>query len=78
MNGDRFSFTIVVTRNFIQDFINSIRNVIGADLPSYEERIQESIASLYDRISSPVLWFRLQITEVTSGAVIITIYGEYR
>ena len=76
---ERFSYTKVITRNFIQDFINSVRNFLGADLPNYEERINGAIRYLYGRIDDlKITWYRLEITEITDGAVAIIIYGEYK
>ena len=78
MGKIRFSKTEVITRNFILDFTAKIRNIFGGNIVEYEKNINKTTAKLLSELDNykKVHWFRLQVDEVTNGAIMITIYGE--
>lgn len=69
--------TRVYTRNFIDDFISKIRNLVGARLIAYEQMIQkaaeEAIKEAKEKGAKEV---KVQITEFSNEAICILIYGE--
>jgi len=69
----------VVTRNFIADFIASIQNLAGKRMRTYERMMDEGINACWKDIADQkikVKWYRVQITDLSTGAIAIMIYGE--
>ena len=78
MGKIRFSKTEVITRNFILDFTAKIRNIFGGNIVEYEKNINNTTKKLLADLDDykKVHWFRLQVDEVTNGAIMITVFGE--
>jgi len=69
--------TKVVTRNFIMDIVSSIQNTFGMNLTSYEKMVDNGMKQIQEEIKDIKLeWFRYEITQLTNGALSITLYGE--
>lgn len=70
--------TKVQSRNFIADFGSSIRNIIGGRLKAYERMLNDAIKEATDELVAEypsVKDVRMQITELTSAAICVTVYG---
>ena len=70
--------TKVISRNFVTDFLSSLKNIIGGRLKSYEEMIDRTLSEVskefykkYPRAKD----IRIEFTEFTGGAMAITIHG---
>lgn len=73
------TITKVVTRNFILDIIAKYQNLLGMNLTSYEKMVQRGIKQITDHLEKDKVklsWYRYEITQLTNGAVSITIYGD--
>lgn len=69
----------VVTKNFIADFIAVVQNFLGLNLVSYESLIDKGMEQINKEITDKKLkmkWFRLEITELTNGSLVLLYYGE--
>ena len=75
---EKFSITRVVTRDFITDFIQIIRNLFGLRLTGYEEIINKNINELIQSAEKKynISWWRLSVNPLTHSAIMITMYGE--
>lgn len=77
----QYTLTKVVSRNFIMDFLASFQNLVGANLTSYEKMIAKGMKQIKDEMKKNkinLVWFRYEVTQLTNGAVSITIYGEMK
>jgi len=73
----QFTITKVVTRNFIMDIIASMQNFLGMNLTSYEKMVQKGMEQIQEELGEIKLnWYRYEITQLTNGAVSITLYGD--
>ncbi len=74
----RFSITRVVTRDIVTDSFQGIRNFFGMRLRGYEKLLNKQINEIIEFAESQhkIKWFRLSINPLTTGSVMITIYGE--
>lgn len=73
------SITKVVSRNFIMDMVARFQNFVGLNLTSYEKMVDKGMKQIQDHIKDNRLklkWYRFEITQLTSGAVSITMYGD--
>ena len=73
------TITKVVSRNFIMDIVSSFQNMIGTNLTSYEKMIDRGMKQISDQLEKDKIklkWYRYEITQLTSGAVSITLYGD--
>ena len=71
------TITKVVSRNFIMDFVAKFQNLVGANLTSYEKMVDKGMKQIQEEIKSKKLkWYRFQITQLTNGAISITMYGD--
>lgn len=71
--------TKVVSRNFIMDFVSKFQNAIGLNLTSYEKMINEGMDQVQKEIKKRRLklkWYRYEISQLTSGAMVIMLYGD--
>ena len=69
----------VVSRNFIIDLVTIIQNFFGANLSGYEKMIKRANKQIMDEIKSQKLklsWYRMEITQLTNGAMAVMLYGE--
>lgn len=75
----KFNLTRVVTKDIITDSFQGLRNFFGMRLRGYEKMINKNISELIEEadLKYKPLWYRLSINPLTSGSVMITIYGEY-
>jgi len=78
MKKETFSLTRVVSRDFITDWFQSLRNMFGLRLRGYESRINNTLKEMLVEMNSRYnpLWFRISIDPLIGGTVMITIYGE--
>ena len=73
------NITKVVSRNFILDMVASFQNIVGLNLTSYEKMVNKGMDQIKDELKEKKItleWYRYEITQLTSGAVSITLYGD--
>ena len=73
-----FQMTRVITKDIVTDAFQGIRNFFGFRLRGYEKMINKHIDELVEEMElkyKNVSWWRLSINPLTTGAVMITIYG---
>ena len=59
------------------DIIANVQNFFGMNLTSYEKMVDKAILQIKEELKDKELsWFRYEITELGSGALSITLYGE--
>ena len=69
----------VVTRNFIADFIASIKNVFGGRISQYENMVNDAQKSMWNELDDEGIklkWWRIEISQLTNGALVIMLYGD--
>ena len=69
----------VVTKFFIIDVINSVKNALGMRLTKYEDMITKAQKEIWDEIREEKInlkWYRYEISQLTNGAMTIMLYGE--
>jgi hypothetical protein len=73
----QFHINKTVTRNFILDIVADMQNFFGMNLTSYEKMVDKAMSQIKEELKfkNPE-WFRYEITELGSGALSITMYGE--
>jgi len=74
-----YTITKVVTRNFIMDWVAMFQNMVGLNLLSYEKMVQNGMQQIQDQMEKDKIkldWYRYEITQLTNGAVSITLYGD--
>ena len=78
----QFIITRVATRHFVSDMFQSIRNMFGLRLRSYEELIKinhaEMIKEMEIKYGNKVLWYRISFNPLTNNTVMINLYGELK
>ena len=75
----QITITKVVSRNFIMDIISTMQNMFGLNLTSYEKMVDKGMEQIKEELSNKELnWYRYEITQLTSGAVSITLYGDLK
>ena len=76
----QITITKVVTRNFIMDIVSSMQNFFGLNLTGYEKMIDRGMEQIKQELEneSDLNWYRYEITQLTNGAVSITLYGEVK
>ena len=75
----QYTTTKVVSRDFITDFIASFQNMIGANLTGYEKMVNKGMKQIQKELEEnniKLKWYRYEITQLTNGAVSITLYGD--
>ena len=73
------TITKVVSRNFIMDIVAKFQNMIGSNLTSYEKMINKGMEQIKQELEDKKInleWYRYEITQLTNGAVSITLYGD--
>jgi len=73
------TITRVVSRNFIMDFVAKFQNMVGANLTSYERMVEKGMEQIREEIKTKEIkleWYRFEITQLTNGAISITLYGD--
>lgn len=75
------TITKVVSRNFIMDIVAKFQNMIGMNLKSYEKMVDKAMNQIKEELESKEIkleWYRYEITQLTSGAVSVTFYGDQK
>ena len=79
MKIKQITITKVVSRNFIMDFVVSLQNLVGANLTAYEKMLDRGMKQIQEELTKRKVeldWYRYEITQLTNGAVSITLYGD--
>jgi len=69
----------VVTKFFIIDIINSVKNALGMRLIKYEDMIAEAQKEIWEELQQEKIklsWHRYEISQLTNGAMVVMLYGE--
>lgn len=77
----RIHITKVVTRNFVVDWWSGIQNLFGSNLKQYEDMIQKAYDQIDDELREneiDLIWYRYELTQLTNGAIVVSLYGEAR
>ena len=75
----QYTITKVVSRDFITDFIAKFQNMVGANLTGYEKMVKKGMEQIQKDLNKDkikLIWYRYEITQLTNGAVSITLYGD--
>ena len=75
----QITITKLVSRNFIMDIVASMQNMFGLNLTGYEKMVQKGMDGIKDELKEKEIkleWYRYEITQLTNGAVSITLYGD--
>jgi uncharacterized protein YbjQ (UPF0145 family) len=73
----QFTINKTVSRNFIVDIVSSLQNMFGLNLTGYEKMARKGMNQIQEEIKNKkIVWFRYEITQMTNGALSITLYGE--
>jgi len=73
----QITITKVVTKNFIMDLVASMQNMFGLNLTGYEKMVDKGMGQIQKELNGTELnWYRYEITQLTNGAVSITLYGD--
>lgn len=75
------TITKVVSRNFVLDLVAQLQNLLGMNLTSYEKMVDKGIQQITEQLKKEKIklsWYRLEITQLTNGAVSITMYGDVK
>ena len=77
MVNKRFNKTRVVTRDFFQDWLQSIRSLFGMRQKAYEKRISDTLEDMFKELEEEgnIDWYRIN-QDVIGDAIIIIVYGE--
>ena len=73
------TITKVVSKNFIMDIVARFQNMVGMNLTAYEKMVQRGMEQISEDLENKKInlsWYRYEITQLTSGAVSITLYGD--
>ena len=69
----------VVTKFFIVDIINKIKNALGMRLIQYENMIKKAQDEIWTELEEQKVklsWHRYEISQLTNGAMVVMLYGE--
>lgn len=59
------------------DIIASMQNFFGMNLTGYEKMVNKAMKQIQEELGDVKLnWYRYEITQLTNGAVSITLYGD--
>lgn len=75
----QYTITKVVSRNFIMDWVAKFQNMVGMNLTSYEKMVENGMNQIKMELKSQSIklkWYRFEITQLTNGAMSITLYGD--
>jgi len=76
METKQITITKVVSTNFIMDLVSSFQNMVGTNLTPYEKMVSRGMSQIQKELEVELDWYRYEITQLTNGAVSITLYGE--
>ena len=71
--------TKVVTKSFIHDFVAKIQNFLGLNIKSYEKMVEKGHNQIKKEIEEKGIefdWYRMQVTQLTNGALVVMVYGD--
>ena len=77
----QITITRVVSRNFILDLVASMQNFFGMNLTSYEKMVNKGMEQIQEELKENKIqlnWYRYEITQLTNGALSITLYGDIK
>ena len=69
----------VVTKFFVVDIINSVKNALGMRLTKYEDMITKAQKEIWEELRKEKIelkWHRYEISQLTNGAMVVMLYGE--
>ena len=75
----QITITKVVSRNFFMDIVSSFQNMVGMNLTSYEKMVDKGMNQIENQLKEKKInleWYRYEITQLTNGALSITLYGD--
>ena len=59
------------------DLVASMQNMFGLNLTGYEKMVDKGMGQIQEELDDTELnWYRYEITQLTNGAVSITLYGD--
>jgi len=79
MKQQDFVLTRVVTRDFVRDFFEGLRNFFGLRLRSYEKMIQKASTEMLEEMRltyKNIKWYKMDIEHLSKNSAMIVIYGE--
>lgn len=71
--------TKVVSKDFISDLIAQVQNFFGWNLTAYEDMAEKAYKQIIEEILAKgynLKWYRIETTQLTNGALLMTLYGE--
>lgn len=75
--GKMFFYSKFLTRNAITDWIQGIRNILGLELESYNNLIEEAATECLEKTKHlKKKWWRMDTEPANNGSFIVKIYGE--
>ena len=69
----------VVTKFFVIDIINAVKNALGMRLIKYEDMIANAQSEIWEELKQEKIklsWYRYEISQLTNGAMVVMLYGE--
>jgi len=70
--------TNFISRNFVNDFGASLKNIIGGRLRTYENMLNQSIKEVTDSLTQKypaVEDIKMQVTEFKNASICVVVYG---
>jgi len=61
------------------DLVSSMQNFFGLNLTSYEKMVEKAMEEIREELKEKDIkleWYRFEITQLTNGALSITLYGD--
>jgi hypothetical protein len=59
------------------DIVSRMQNFFGLNLTGYEQMVEKGMEQIREELMNKELsWYRYEITQLTNGAVSITLYGD--
>jgi len=61
------------------DIVSSMQNFFGLNLTSYEKMVDKGMEQIKESMKENNInldWYRYEITQLTNGAISITLYGD--
>lgn len=67
----------VYSKNFIDDFVMRMKNIIGGRLKSYEEMVNKGIDECISELG-PAKNVKIEMTELSNESIVIIVYGDVK
>lgn len=75
LEEDKMKYAVrVMTRSFVKDFMGELQNITGKRITTYEAMVRKGIEECLKELGN-VDNFRIQISELTNGSMVIVVYG---